>query len=289
MMLDRVRAPASTTDFDQVWYAANALRSGLDPYDAIGPTASYFRYDWPLHYPMPAIIVVLPLSLLPLRVAQCAFVALSSAALAYAVTRSSWMPLWIFASGAYIEAARLGQWSILFAAGIAMPAIAILFPAKPTLGLMTAPMVRFSLWTVAGWTALVVASFIALPNWVPSWLAAIRDAPHVRPLVAAPGGFLLLLAILRWRRREAWLLMAYALVPHTRVVYEAVPVLATVPRVRAEYMALAVGSMVAYAAQVILIPPAPLRSPSVWIAVASLFGVYLPALLMVMRRPNVAT
>src|SRR6185295_19290052 len=93
------------SDLDQVWYAATALRHGLNPYDVIGPTGTWFKWNWPLYYPMPAVLLGVPLSFLPLAVARYLFVGASSGLLAYGVTRRAWFPLMIFASGAYVNAA----------------------------------------------------------------------------------------------------------------------------------------------------------------------------------------
>jgi len=86
------------SDLDQVWYAATALRHGLNPYDVIGPTGTWFRWNWPFYYPMPAVLFAVPLSFLPLEVARYTFVGASSGLLAYGVTRRAWFPLMLFAS-----------------------------------------------------------------------------------------------------------------------------------------------------------------------------------------------
>lgn len=47
---------------------------------------------------------------------------------------------------------------------------------------------------------------LLLPHWPVDWLDALRGAPHYAPPVQRPGGFLLLLAFLRWRQPEARML-----------------------------------------------------------------------------------
>jgi hypothetical protein len=69
---------ATQNDFDQVWYAATALRNGLNPYDVIGPTGTWFHWPWRFYYPMPAVLLAFPLSFLPLTIARSAFVGASS-------------------------------------------------------------------------------------------------------------------------------------------------------------------------------------------------------------------
>jgi hypothetical protein len=72
---------------------------------------------------------------------------------------------------------------------------------------------------------LVAVSLVLLPHWPIDWIEALRDTPHYKAPVQRPGGILLLLALLRWRRPEARMLGVLALVPHTTGVYEQLPLL----------------------------------------------------------------
>ena len=49
------------TDFGMLWFGARALFHGLDPYPLIGPGRE-FSYTWPLIYPLPAVVSVMPLA-----------------------------------------------------------------------------------------------------------------------------------------------------------------------------------------------------------------------------------
>lgn len=277
------------SDLDQVWYAATALRHGLNPYDVIGPTGTWFKWNWPLYYPMPAVLLAFPLSFLPLTVARYAFVGASSGLLAYAVTRRAWFPLMIFASGAYVNAALVAQWSPLLTAAILLPGLAVFFAAKPTLGAICAAPISTSRRTATvvffGWIVLAILSWVALPQWFTSWREAVRGAAHVRPLIALPGGFLLLAALTRWRRPEARLLIAYALVPHTTMLYEALPAL-LVPDTWPEMLMLTIGSIVAYLIESMAIHATDVPTLIAREGIVTIFCVYLPALALVMRRPN---
>jgi hypothetical protein len=284
LLWDHWRAPASGIDFDQLWYAATALRRGLNPYIVVGPRGPWYVMPWPLYYPMPAILLVWPLSFLPLLLARCIFVAIPTGVLAYGMTRAAWWPLLLFLSGAYIEAARLGQWSILFSCALIYPVLAVAFPAKPTAAMISAsamprPSRYVAVIAFAAWTALLGVSFAVFPCWLVSWLAVVRDAPHIRPMLLAPGGFLLLLGVLRWRQRAGRMLLAYALVPHLRVVYEALPLL-VLAESRPWALLLAVGSLIAYTAQAILVWPTDPTMVSPRLAEWSLVCIYLPALVM---------
>lgn len=288
VLWDVARDPSAGGDFDQLWYAATALRHGLNPYQVIGPTGPWHAVPWPLYYPMPAIIIAWPFSFFPVVVARCVFTGLSSALLAYGVTATNYLGLLVFVSGAYLESARVGQWSILFAASCLLPWLAATFPAKPTLGLICAPLAFSRRWlvpVVAVWTGLLAVSWLALPEWFASWRQAISAAPHILPLIAAPGGELLLLAVLRWRRPEAIMLLMYAVVPHTRVPYEAVPVM-LVAKTRVEWLVLCLGSTIAYGVQAL--NPWYVNDRFTRIAGLVVACIYFPAIVIVLRRPSVS-
>jgi hypothetical protein len=129
------------------------------------------------------------------------------------------------------------------------------------------------------------------PGWVPRWLAAVATGDHLRPLVLLPGGFVLLLAALRWRRWEGRLLLALALVPQTTDVIGALPLLLLAKSFRA----LLLLSLLTYLPHM-LINFAPALSSLFWrqptfadattmVGVLTLVAVYLPALVLVLRLP----
>src|SRR5689334_6881561 len=60
------------SDFAQLWYAARAWRYGMNPYDVVGPGRA-FPWPFPLLYPLPAVIVAVPFSFLPVRLAEALF------------------------------------------------------------------------------------------------------------------------------------------------------------------------------------------------------------------------
>ena len=60
-----------SNDFDQLWFAAQALFRGADPYAAVLQARG--RLTYPLYYPLPAVVLVAPLALLPLGTARLAF------------------------------------------------------------------------------------------------------------------------------------------------------------------------------------------------------------------------
>ena len=215
--------PNWPTDFDQLWHAARALLTGNDPYTAVGPGRS-FRWDWPLYYPLPAVLFVAPFTALPVLVARIAFSAVAAATLGWALgsrVRTHW-PLLL--SAAYIISISRAQWAPLLLAATWIPAIGFIIAAKPNVGFpalagQTHP--RDLAIALGGCVAVLLLSFVAQPDWYASWRESIRTAPHIQAAVMAlPFGPLLLLAALRWRRADARLLLAMAIVPHTPSVYD---------------------------------------------------------------------
>lgn len=100
---------------------------------------------------------------------------------------------------------------------------------------------------IVGASALAVLglSLAVDPVWPSRWLQALSGADHFRPLIARPGGFLVLLALLRFRDPDARLLLALALVPQTGMAYEALPA-AVVARTRVQSAFLALTTHVAW-------------------------------------------
>jgi hypothetical protein len=110
---------------------------------------------------------------------------------------------------------------------------------------------------------------------------------HIVAPVARPFGWLLLAALFRWRTAEGRLLLALALVPQNLLPY-ATLFLGLIPRSIGE-MAVFVGgtwlALLVLMAQPVNGPPdLVLLGRAVWPYL--LVGVYLPALYMVLRRPN---
>jgi len=267
-------------DFHWWWVGARALLDGQNPYEAvprvIGPA---FR----LYHPMPAVLVTVPFALLRPDVALSLFSALSTAILAFAVTRTSYARLPLFLSASFAHAAVMGQWSLLLTAALFLPWLAFLGAVKPNVGLA---MLGSSLsWRAAAvMLVFAVVSLAVMPSWPREWLAQLPSSPyHFSPL-RTPVGFLTLLALLRWRRPEARLLAVLGVVPQSPFVYEALP-LFLIPRTRYQSYALVIGSDVALG--VYVLARGIEQSRFFWInGIAVVVTMYLPSLIMVLRRPN---
>jgi hypothetical protein len=278
-------------DFDQVWFAARALFAGRNPYVEIGPGLAF---DWPapLYYPLTAAVTVLPLATIGRSIAAVLFAAGASGAFVWAATRRSLAPAVVITSASAALAAETVQWSPLLGAAYGIPWLGALLCAKPTIGLAIW-LARPTRAAVIGGVVLSGIALALVPSWPLDWLEALRHTslasaggtPYFAPIKSAGGAFALL-AILRWRRPEARLILALACVPQTPLLYETVP-LFLVPYSIAEGGVLWLGSWLA----------------ALWLSAAGPFDsdlarfrvsveaigwcLYFPAIIMVLRRPNV--
>jgi hypothetical protein len=279
--------PDFVSDFDQVWAGAKSLWEDKNPYEVVGPGGE-FVWKWPLYYPLPALIAVAPLGLLPVLAARAVFAGLGAALLAWAVTRDGWHRLPIFLSVSFMVTIELGQWSSLYAAAYFLPALAAVGVAKPNLG---AALVagdrtgRHLVWLLAGATTLLVASAVIQPGWHEPWLRNVREAPHFRPAVLRPLGFVLLLAAVKWRRPEARWLLALSIVPLPPTFYDQL-LLAAVCLTARESLIFAASTVVLFFYVGFNTPQPDYLSWGRVVGNGTVWICYFPALVMVLRRPN---
>lgn len=280
LLYDRL-PPTAVSDFDATWAAARALRAGADPYAAIQSPP----WPWTLQYPLPAVLVAWPFSFLPLHLARGAFIAASVGLLAYAASRTAWWPLIMLLGGPTLVALNSVQWTPLLTGAVLAGPLGAVLAAKPTTALpLLAAYPRRNV--AVGIAALVAVAFAVRPDWVSGWVNALGDAPH-KPAILRPGGALLLLALLRWRLPESRQLAALAIVPLSPHLYEALP-LALVARSRREMLAFTVCGTLGLGAHYLW--PArhvPDHGTGQWLIV--FLSAYVPALVIVLRRPRHAT
>jgi hypothetical protein len=267
-------------DFAQVWYAARALLAGKDPYQLIGPGRA-FEWGFPFFYPLPAAVGVVPLAPLSMHVAEAVFMGLGIGCFTWALMRNGYTPLLCLLSAAMVGVVESVQWSPLLAASLALPALGVFAVAKPTIGFAMF-VARPTWWAVVGGAVLLVASFAVQPHWLSEWRAGLSQAHHFAAPIAQPGGWVAALALLRWRLPEARLVFALACVPQSTMIYETIPLL-LVPQSVVEVAILVV---LGYATQIVAVVTAgpgvdPLYHLQPW-----LWMLYLPCVLMVLRRPN---
>ena len=278
------------SDFDQLWFAARVLVRGGDPYQSIGPGRA-FEWGWPLLYPLPTVVAAVPFAALPLLGARILFAGLSAGLLAFALTERGVAPLVVLLSAAVVDAVRAGQLSVLMTAGLTVNTLAVVLVLKPPFGLaLLAATPRRQAIIVAAAAGLLLsgAAFALRPDWLFEWIHIVRGAGHFRAPLLSLGGPLLLLALLRWRRADARVLLACACVPHTPVVYDVVPLVMLVRNVR-EALAFAALTYVALLTQDSMVTSMPADEAANLAARILNVAVYLPALALVLSRHEDST
>jgi hypothetical protein len=223
LVLPRLRiAPSFPSDLDQIWFAARALVAGKNPYEAVGP-GRVFAWEWAVFYPLPAILLVAPFTILPVTAARFVFSIVAGATLGYAMG-TRWRLLWpLFLSQAFFLAVSRNQWSPFMLAAIWLPAIGFVAAAKPNIGLVAiAGQQRHTVVRVVmPAAAVVILSFLIRPSWFGEWLELVRSAPNKEMAFLQPGGLILLSALLLWRTTEGRILITTGIVPQTPSVYDA--------------------------------------------------------------------
>jgi hypothetical protein len=274
-----------SNDFDQLWFGARVLLAGGDPYAVVRPGGPQGT-DFPLYYPLTAVLAAIPLAPLSLDAARWAFITLGAGLLGYVVGRHR-PYLWpLFLGMPFLIAAESGQWSTYLTAAILVPALRITAVAKPNIGVaMLArldPGEARDVLLKGGILVAVLLSLLVDVAWPSKWLHALGESDHFSPLVFRPGGFLLLLGLLRWRDPDARMLLALGLVPQTGLLYDALPAI-VVARTRGEALGLAVLSHAAWYGGA-FVNPETFADRSWSVGTLSLWGVLLPALGLVLWR-----
>jgi hypothetical protein len=277
-------------DFNQIYAGARFLITGTDPYTSIGPGRA-FDWPWPLLYPLPALLVTTPLALLPLTAAQGIFIGVSTAALAYLLSADGWWRLTVLLSPSFFVAAMFAQWTPLICAAVLAPWLAWVVLVKPSVGfvpIVTTTKRRDAIVATIVGAALLAISFCIQPHWFTNWSSQLNGGPQLS-FVGTPLGWLLLLAALRWRQRDARMLLALAIVPHTITVSETLYLL-LIPRTFRDVLVFCILSWLVYAFQRANLPALP--EPAATAALCRtmrlpiLILMYLPALALVLSQPN---
>lgn len=275
--------PLLPSDFDLLYWSAVHLLQGENPY----PISTQWYHFWPLYYPLPAVLLAVPFTILPVELARPIFDSILGCMFAYALwrTRGPYALLALF-SGAYLFAMRQGQITPLIVAASLVPVCGSLLVLKPNMGL--------ALWlsrptrhAVIGGIVLLAASLVVLPSWPRDWWIALHgNSAHLRPPIVRPFGFLLLLAALRWRTPEGRLLAALALIPQNTLPHELVT-LALIPANLVQMAIYVVGTWVTLAVTATVQSGRPdLTEVVTRVWPVLLTTVYLPMLWLVLRRPR---
>jgi hypothetical protein len=258
----------------------------MDPYPLVGPGRA-LEFPFGLLYPLPAAVAAIPLAPLAAAWGNAAFMALGVGLFAWAVTARGWEPALGLASASVLFAVETGQWSPLLAASVVLTPVGVFLACKPTIGAAMF-FARPTWWPVVGGIVMLAVAFGFVPHWVTSWRTATAMRSTFAAPVLFPGGAAVLLALARWRRPEARLLVALACVPQTTLLYETVP-LFLIPRSLREAAVLTLASYgVAY--WTVRYGGAQTYADSLTVSGQAItLALYLPCTLMVLRRQNVGS
>jgi hypothetical protein len=122
------------------------------------------------------------------------------------------------------------QWSPIITASAFFPLLLPVTMVKPQIGLPIF-LTRVSRRGLAACVLLGIASLLVMPSWPVLWMHQFGNYQHFIPLLVLPGP-LLLLALLRYRERDAWLLFLAAVMPQ-RYFFDAF-ILWLIPKSRRE-------------------------------------------------------
>ena len=240
----------SALDFDQLYMAAKFLLARRDPYRLIGPGR---EYNWPFQYflyPLTSAAGIIPLTILPLATARLVFAGVTSSLYLYALAfqpGSRWRYVTVL-SKPFQATLLVGQPTFLLASMVTLPWTCAFGAIKPNIAaavIAANPKRPAIIAALLGGVALLAVSLALQPRWPLEWLEMVRADPYRRTAVGQTGGFLLILAALRWRRPEARLLLALAVVPQTLGMYDGLLVFA-ISRRASEFIALVVISHFAF-------------------------------------------
>jgi hypothetical protein len=265
-------------DLYQPWLGAKLLLGGRNPYGLIGP-GKLFPHEFPFLYPITACVIVLPLSVFPIAVAVGIFSGVSAGLLAYALKPYQYP---VFLSVPFISAAWAGQWSILYSAVFFIPVLSFLYAGKPSIGAAFFLAGRGKQYGIFGGLLVLAVSIAMLPQWPSEWLQSMKAVSHLKAPAFHSGGFIALVALLRWRVPEARLVALLSLIPQTNLWYEAVP-LFLVPRSFRESLILMVSTSTPMIYRILYNRGTFELWPHGY--ELALFG-YLPCVVMLLSKPN---
>jgi hypothetical protein len=199
------------------WFLLHHLRLGAGDFNwaiwgAQDLLAHRNPYDRPMQlYPLLCALFGIPFAWMPAEVAGGAFYGISSALLAFGLSGHGYHRLLLFLAYPYWAGIMAAQWTPLILASAFFPSLLPAALVKPQLGLpvaLTTP-------TRRGLVACAIVaglSLVVMPGWPRLWVGHFHMYEHFIPLLVVPGQ-LLALALLRWRERDARLLLLMAVVP----------------------------------------------------------------------------
>jgi hypothetical protein len=209
-------------DFNWAIWAAQDLLAHRNPYQR------------PMQlYPIPSAIFGLPFVWMRPEAAGGAFYGISSALMAFGLSRYGYHRLLVFLAYPYWAGLLTVQWTPLILAGAFLPPLLPAALAKPQLGLPVL-LTRATRRGLLACALVLALSFLILPRWPWLWAGNFHFYARFIPLLIWPGP-LLALALLRYRERDARLLLLMAIAPQ-RWFYDML-ILWLIPKSRRELCA----------------------------------------------------
>jgi hypothetical protein len=221
-------------DFAWTLWSARWWLAGKNPYYM--PIGSGL-----VQYPFTATFFGLPFVWMRPEVAAGTFYGISSALMAFGLTREGCSRLLVFLVYPYWAGFLTAQWPPLIMASAFFPLLLPATMVKPQIGLPVA-LTHLSRRGILACAALILLSLLLIPRWPFLWLSQLRNYQHFFPILVLPGP-LLGLALLRYRDRDAWLLFLMACMPQ-RWFFDTL-VLWLIPKTRREILATAFLSWIA--------------------------------------------
>jgi hypothetical protein len=169
-------------------------------------------YDTPLEqYPLPAAFPALPLLRIPPEIAAGIFYGISSALFALGLSRNGFGRLRVFLAYPFWAGLLAAQWTAVIPASAFFPLLLPVTMMKPQVGLPVF-LTRMSRRGILACVFVATLSLVVMPRWPMLWLNQTHYYEHFIPFLVFPGP-LLLLALLRYRQRDAWLLLLASFMP----------------------------------------------------------------------------
>ena len=251
-------------DFNWAIWMARDLLARKNPYDRTMQL-----------YPLPAALFALPLAWLPRTVAGGIFYGVSSGLMAFGLTRHGYQALLVFLAYPFWAGTLTAQWTPLLVASACFPLLLPATLAKPQIGFPVAAPHLSKIGLIA--SAVVLAlSFAVLPRWPWLWAAHFGEYQRFIPLLVSPGP-LLLLALLRYRDKDALFLLLAAAMPQ-RWFYDTL-ILWLIPKTRRQILWTVLVSWVAGIWRWYHIPHSFIEVGRV-----SVLCMYLPMLMVILSR-----
>ncbi|HUO26413.1 MAG TPA: hypothetical protein VMU61_12160 [Candidatus Aquilonibacter sp.] len=196
-----LRLHQDAADFDWALHLAHGLVKRQNPYDT------------PLEqYPLIAGFFAFPFLRLPPEIAGALFYGIGTSLLTFGLTRrQNFRRALVLCAYPYWAGLMTVQWSPIIAASAFLPLLLPATLAKPQIGLPVF-LTRLTRRGLFACVLVVALSLVLMPKWPILWLHQTSYYQHFFPMFILPGP-LLLLALLRYRDRDAWLLLLAALMP----------------------------------------------------------------------------